>query len=177
MKTPQGRSSSHNVLPSMVGGYGFQWETSCRFLGLPLICVRFGRDASGRLRVARGWLSIGKFAVGLIAIGQFSLGLLSVGLFGAGLIAVGQLALGVVLGFGQVATGVLAIGQVVVGMYGLGQIGWATYIWSQTWTDMEAVSIFSTARMMILNEGGIGLEEVIRGGIDWGLDGFRALFK
>lgn len=177
MKTPQGRSTSHNAVPSGGQGYGFQWETSWRFLGLPLICVRFGRDASGRSRVARGWLSIGKFAVGLIAIGQFSLGILSVGIFGAGVIAAGQVALGVVLGFGQVATGLMAIGQVVVGMYGLGQIGWATYIWSQTWTDMEAVSIFSTARMMILNEGGIGLEEVIRGGIDWGLDGIKALIK
>ena len=158
-------------------GYGFQWETSWRLFGFPLICISFGRNSSGRSRVAKGWLSIGKFAVGIIAIGQFSLGLISIGILGVGLICAGQLAFGIVFGFGQVATGVMAIGQVVAGMYGLGQIGWATYIWSQTWTDMEAVSIFSTARMMILNEGGIGLEEVIRGGIDWGVDGLKSLFK
>ncbi len=156
------------------GGYHFQ--TGWNILGIPLVCIAFGRNEAGRAIVAKGIIAIGKVSFGLISVGQFSLGILSIGQFGLGLIAFGQVACSVFLGIGQVSTGMLSIGQFAVGLYCLGQIGWGKYIWSQGWTDMEAVALFSTIKMMILNEGGIGLDEVIRGGIDWGKDALKSAF-
>ncbi len=176
MKYPIVQSSvSHEASPSE-SGYGFHWQTSWKLFGLPLCCISFGRNSSGRARIAKGWISIGKIAVGLIAIGQFSLGIISLGIVGVGLIAVGQVAAGILFGLGQISTGIMAIGQVVIGHFGLGQIGWATYLWSQNWTDMEAVAAFSSVRMMILNEGGIEFGEVMRGAIDWGTDWLKSVF-
>jgi hypothetical protein len=71
----------------------------------------------------------------------------------------------------------MAIGKVVCGLYGLCQVGWAKYMWSPGRTDMEAVSMFYTVRMMLLNEGGISFGEVIRGGYEWGSKWLRSLFK
>lgn len=153
---------------------GYHFQTGWNILGIPLVCIAFGRDEAGRARVAKGIIAIGKVSFGLISVGQFALGVLSIGQFGLGLIAVGQVALSVLLGVGQFSTGVLSIGQIAVGLYCLGQIAWGKYIWSQGWTDMEAVALFSTIKMMLLNEGGIGLDEVIRGGIDWGKDALKS---
>ena len=155
---------------------GFEWRTRASILGFPLICIAFGRDPNGRLRIARGLLAIGQFAYGGIVIAQFGVGIVTLSQFAVGLLAFGQLALGILLGLGQVSTGVMAIGQVVWGVYGLCQIGWAKYMWSPHRTDMEAVSMFYTVKMMILQEGGISLAEVIRGGYEWGRKWLMSLF-
>jgi hypothetical protein len=155
---------------------GFEWRTRASIFGFPLICIAFGRDPNGRLRIARGLLAIGQFAYGGIVIAQFGEGIVTLSQFAVGLLAFGQLALGILLGLGQVSTGVMAIGQVVCGLYGLCQIGWAKYMWSPDRTDMEAVSMFYTVKMMILQEGGISLGEVIRGGYEWGRRWLISLF-
>ncbi|MGB6067378.1 MAG: hypothetical protein WBG50_21440 [Desulfomonilaceae bacterium] len=133
---------------------GFEWKSRAVLFGIPLICIAFGRDGRGRLRVAKGFLAVGQCAFGGIVIAQFGAGIVAVGQFVLGLFAFGQLALAVVLAVGQIAGGLLAIGQVVVGLYGLGQIGWADYLWSSGRTDMEAVATFSQIKMTLLGQGG-----------------------
>ncbi|MBI4962003.1 MAG: hypothetical protein HY913_01880 [Desulfomonile tiedjei] len=139
-----------NVRPTR----GFEWKTRASLFRLPLICISYGYDSEGRTRVAKGWLAIGQFAFGGIVIGQFGAGILAFGQFAVGLFSFGQVALGLLVAVGQISCGLFAVGQVVVGVYGLGQIGWAKYLWSQWRTDMEAVSMFSTIKMILLREGG-----------------------
>ena len=104
---------------------GFEWKTRAGLFHIPLICISYGRDLQGKIRVAKGFLAVGQIAVGGIAIGPFAVGIMSIGLFSIGVLALGVLALGLLLAVGQIACGILAIGQVVVGLYGLGQTGWA----------------------------------------------------
>jgi hypothetical protein len=156
---------------------GFEWKTRAGLFHVPLICISYGRDLQGKIRVARGFLAIGQIAVGGIAIGPFAVGIMSIGLISIGVLAVGVGAFGLLLGVGQIACGVLAIGQVVVGLYGLGQTGWAKYLWSPARTDMEAVSMFYTIKMMILHEGGFSLPEVIVGGAVWGKAWLLSIFE
>jgi len=156
---------------------GFEWRTRASIFGFPLVCIAFGRDPSGRLRVARGLLAIGQFAYGGIVIAQFGAGLVTISQFAVGLLSFGQLALGILLGLGQLSTGIMAVGQVAWGLYALCQVGWAKYMWSPYRTDMEAVSMFYTVKMMVLQEGGISFGEVIRGGYRWGTKWLMSLFE
>ena len=131
-------------------GTGFEWKTRANILGIPLIHVAFGRDKQGKLRVAKGVLAIGQFAIGLVGVGQFGIGMLfGFGQFMCGLVILAQFAVGGILGVGQFATGVLAVGQVATGWYALCQAGWAKYLWSQSRVDMEAVALFSTIKMQL----------------------------
>lgn len=156
---------------------GFEWKTRTRLFGLPLICIAYGRDSQGRTRVAKGWFAVGQFAFGWIVIAQFGAGILAIGQFVVGILSCGQLALGLLMAVGQLSCGIFAIGQIVVGTYGLGQIGWAKYLWSEWRTDMEAVSMFHTIKMMLLHKGGITVGEVIRGGFRWGSDRLHSVFE
>lgn len=131
---------------------GFEWKTKRNLFGLPLICVAFGRDEAGRLRVARGIVAVGQFAFGVVAFGQFAFGLLfAFGQVAAGLTAIGQLAMGLGVA-GQFAAGYLAFGQVVLGVYALGQVGWGTFVWSNQRDDMEALSVFFTLKMILTGD-------------------------
>ena len=126
-------------------GSGFEWRSRANLFGIPLIHVAFGRDNTGRMRVAKGFVAIGQLAVGLITIAQFGIGVIfGFGQFVTGLTGIGQVALAVILGIGQFATGLIAIGQVVLAVFGLAQAGWATYLWSPDRVDMEAVAMFHT---------------------------------
>ncbi len=122
-------------------------------------------------------MAVGQFAYGGIVIAQFGAGIVTLSQFAVGLLAFGQLALGILLGLGQISSGVMAIGQVVCGLYGLCQVGWAKYMRSPGRTDMEAVSMFYTVKMMILNEGGISFGEVVRGGYQWGAKWLMSIFE
>jgi hypothetical protein len=90
-----------------------EFTTHAQVLGLPLLHYTRGIcPETGRRRMAKGFIAVGRKACGVIAIGQAALGV----------IAIGQLALGMVLGLGQAATGLVSIGQAVLGVYfGLGQ--------------------------------------------------------
>lgn len=125
---------------------GFEWKTRITLLKAPLICVAFGRDQNGKVRVAKGHLAIGQFAIGGVAIGQVSLGVISVGQFSFGVISLGQFALAAFAAFGQFAAGIFAIGYFVAGMYAKGEFGWGKFLWTPARTDMEAVATFETAR-------------------------------
>lgn len=99
------------------------WSTKSQFLGLPLVHVAFGRDRRGRLRVAKGWLAIGQFAIGILTIAQFGVGILGVGQMMFGAFVAGQFAAGSFIGVGQFATGLgFCAGQVAIGGSPVGMV-------------------------------------------------------
>ena len=103
-------------------GTGYEWKSRTTVWGYPLVHVAFGRNARGKLRIAKG----------AIAIGQFFLALT----------AVAQVALTPVCGIGQLAIGYMAIGQLAVGYYALGQITYAVHGWSINQRDAVALEFF-----------------------------------
>ena len=127
---------------------GLHWRTKAAPLGIPLISVAFGADDRGKIRVAKGFIAIGQFAVGGICIAQFGLGVISFGQVALGIAVAGQLAIGLLTAFGQMAVATFAVGQLVVGVFARGQYGWAEYLWSPGRTDMEAVAMFEAIRWL-----------------------------
>ncbi|GMU53473.1 MAG: hypothetical protein AMXMBFR33_26190 [Candidatus Xenobia bacterium] len=124
-------------------GWGYEWKSRQQVAGWPLIHIAFGRDADGRLRVARGIIAIGQFAVGLLTLAQFGVGLVfGLGQFTFGLVAVGQIAGGLAFGLGQFASGYVAVGQMVLAGYGLGQFGLGLHLWTVNQADPAALAFF-----------------------------------
>jgi hypothetical protein len=139
-------------LPS---GTGFEWKSQRTVYGWPLVHVAFGREASGKFRVAKGVIAIGQFGIGLFTIAQIGVGFLfGFGQVMVGLTAIAQVAVTVLFGFGQFASGVAAVGQVVLAYYGLGQVGLAAHLWSIGTKDPEAARFFTALAAKIgLNIG------------------------
>ena len=124
-------------------GTGFEWKSSRTYGVYPLVHIAFGRDRRGKLRVAKGVIAIGQFALGLVTVAQFGVGLLfGFGQFLIGGFVLAQFAGALVAGVGQIATGYAAIGQVVLAYYGLGQIGGGEFLWTMSRRDAEAVQFF-----------------------------------
>jgi hypothetical protein len=121
--------------------------------GLPLLHYTRGRSPeTGAHTVARGFLAVGRSAIGVIAIGRFAAGLLALGQLSAGiiglgqltggLVAIGQFALGLALGLGQVATGFVCIAQIGIGIWVLAQAGIGEHLWTMRVRDPEAIELF-----------------------------------
>lgn len=55
-------------------GAGREWKSSTTIWGYPLIHIAYGRNAQGKLRVAKGVIAIGQFALGYYALGYYSWG-------------------------------------------------------------------------------------------------------
>lgn len=124
-------------------GTGYEWKTKSRFYGYPLIHIAFGKNAEGKIRVAKGIIAIGQFAIGLVTFAQFGIGVIfGFGQFIIGLTAVSQVAVATIFGIGQFATGYAAIGQFVIAKYGLAQFGWAKFLWSASHKDPQAAVFF-----------------------------------
>ncbi|MGQ9464414.1 MAG: hypothetical protein ACUVQ4_01735, partial [bacterium] len=124
-------------------GPGFEWQTNATVYGYPLIHIAFGKDARGKLRVARGIIAIGQFGIGLITIAQFGVGILfGFGQFILGLTTIAQFAIGILFGLGQFSTGYIAIGQIAFGWYSLCQLGYAKYLWTPKIKDPQAIEFF-----------------------------------
>jgi len=122
---------------------GFEWKTETEFFGYPLVHVAFGRDHEGRLRVAKGVIAIGQYAIGAFTLAQFGVALLfGIGQFILGPIVLGQVAIGILFGAGQLATGYAAIGQLAVGYYAIGQFGIAQYFWGPDRHDPQSLEFF-----------------------------------
>jgi hypothetical protein len=131
-----------------------EYRSNTLIFGLPLVHFTSGRcPETGKRKVAKGFIAVGRKAIGVIAVGQASAGIValgqaSVGLLlclaqaGAGLIAIGQLALGATFGAGQLTSGVTAIGQLAAGKYVLAQMGFGRYLWVPGYADPEAVQHF-----------------------------------
>jgi hypothetical protein len=125
-------------------GSGFEWKSEFTVYGYPLVHVAVGRDKTGKLRVAKGIIAIGQFAVGLVTVAQFGVGILfGFGQFIVGSTALAQFAVALVFGAGQIASGYVAIGQIVIGYYGLAQAGLAAHLWSTHHKDPEAARFFA----------------------------------
>jgi hypothetical protein len=124
-------------------GWGWEWKSTAVYYGWPLVHISVGLDKNNRLRMAKGWIAIGQFAVGLITIAQFGVGILfGLGQIIFGFTAVAQVAIALLFGMGQLATGYVAIGQVVLGYYGFAQAGLAQHLWTRHHQDPEAVRFF-----------------------------------
>ena len=113
-------------------GTGVDWKSSATVLGYPLVHVAFGRDARGKLRVARGVIAIGQFAIGVVTVAQFGVGFF---------LGVGQL-LASPVALAQFAIGYVVVAQFGLGVWVLAQYGWASYLWSVQGADQEAVQFF-----------------------------------
>jgi hypothetical protein len=112
-----------------------------RVLGLPLLHFTRGKSPeTGKRVTARGFIAVGRFAVGVIALGQVAVGILALGQLALGLLlglgqastgilAVGQLAVGTAFGLGQFAVGYVTIGQFAAGKYVLAQMGFGEHVW------------------------------------------------
>ena len=109
-------------------GYGYEWKSKQSLWGLPLVHVAFGRDSNGKLRVAKGIVAVGQFAIGGITIAQFGIGAvlgigqfvvapLALGQFAFGLLAAGQFGIGILAGAGMFATGIVAKGMFALGNF------------------------------------------------------------
>lgn len=125
--------------------WGFEWKSGSTYGGYPLVHIAVGRDERGKLRVAKGVVAIGQFAVGAVTIAQFGVGILfGFGQFIFGLTALAQFAGAVLVGVGQFASGYVAVGQLVLGYYGLAQAGLAKFLWSTQRADPQAVTFFQS---------------------------------
>ncbi len=125
-------------------GTGYDWKSRRTVWGYPLVHVAFGRDARGKLRVAKGVIAIGQFGIGLITIAQFGIGFLfGFGQFFLAVTAIAQVAVTPVIGIGQFATGYIAMGQIAMGYYALGQFAYGMYAWSINRRDVEALAFFA----------------------------------
>ncbi len=125
-------------------GTGVDWKTQATLLGYPLIHIAYGRDARGKLRVAKGVIAIGQFAIGLIAIAQFGIGILfGFGQFFLAFTAIAQLAITPAIGIGQFATGYAALGQITFGYYAMGQFAYGLHAWGVNQQHTDALVFFS----------------------------------
>ncbi len=123
-------------------GTGFEWKSRTVVYGYPLVHVAYGRDARGKLRVAKGVIAIGQFAIGLITLAQFGIGFLfSFGQCALALTAFAQVAVTPLFGVGQLAIGYIAFGQMAIGYYALGQIAHAVHGWGLNHQDSVALDV------------------------------------
>ena len=146
--SPNARSCPHCGAPFPGNpdwkGWGYEWKSPATYLGYPLIHIAFGRNASGKLRVAKGVIAIGQFAIGAVTIAQFGVGLLfGLGQFMLGLTAIAQFAVAFYFAIGQFAAAYIAIGQFALGYYALAQIGYAHHLWTGSHRDPAAVELFT----------------------------------
>jgi len=131
-----------------------EYTSNRTFLGLPLIHFTKGiNPETGRRKMARGIIAIGRFAKGFIAIGQLAFGIVTFSQLGIGLLfslsqlsiapfAIGQGAIGYFLGVGQLATGKVCIAQIGYGTYVLAQLGLGEHVWSVKHVDPVAKEFF-----------------------------------
>jgi len=124
----------------------YQYESTTKLCGWPLLSINIGFDTNAQMRHAKGWVALGTRATGFAAFGFFvargvfalgalacgvgtvslaSIGIITVSVIGLGVVsisafAVGYLAVGV-LAIGYKSVGIIAIGREVVGIIGIGQ--------------------------------------------------------
>jgi hypothetical protein len=117
-----------------------EFTSHSQVFGLPFLHFTRGKSPeTGKRVTARGFIAIGRFAVGVIALGQLAVGVVALGQLALGLLlglgqastgvfAVGQLALAAVFGLGQFAVGYVSIGQFALGKYVLAQMGFGEHV-------------------------------------------------
>ena len=73
-------------------GWGFEYKSGLRFMGLPLLHISFKYRPNRVPVVARGVIAIGQFACGIVTISQFGIGVVSISQFTVAGLAVAQFA-------------------------------------------------------------------------------------
>jgi len=139
------------------GRYYTEYISKATVRGVPLVNIVLGRcPETGKFKMAKGIIAIGRKALGVIAIGQLAIGVIPIGqlaiglLFSLGqaalaLVSIGQLAIGPVFALGQFAVGYIAIGQIAVGVYALGQFAFGELAYGTNVKNPEALEWFRDA--------------------------------
>lgn len=132
----------HCGAPTGRGGpFGYDYRSETTVLGMPLVHMTSGIDpATGRKRVARGFIAIGDVAVGVIAVGGVAVGGLAFGGLALGVVALGGVAIGVLLGLGGGAVGYIAFGGMALGYYAYGGAALGAHALGGTAQDPEAAA-------------------------------------
>ncbi len=121
------------------GPFGYEYRSEATILGMPLVHVASGLDpATGRKRIARGFIAIGDVAVGVIAFGGVAVGGLAFGGLALGVVALGGLAIGVLLALGGGAVGYIAAGGLAIGYYAFGGAALGAHAFGGNIQDPEA---------------------------------------
>lgn len=121
----------------------------------PLVQITLGRHPeTGRRKVAKGVIALGRIAVGVLPIGQLAAGLFPIGQLALGLgiafgqgafsvfSAIGQLAVAPFFALGQFAVAYAAIGQLCVGYYCLAQAAVGVHLWTVKVKDPATLEFF-----------------------------------
>ena len=136
------------------GLYFEEFISHQQFFGMPLLHYTRGIcPETGKRKIAKGVIAVGRLAMGILAIGHASMGMIAIGqlaigiVFGlgqacTGLFAIGQLAIAILIGLGQFVTGYIAVGQFAIGGYVLAQLGFGQHVWGPKSADPEAVRFF-----------------------------------
>ena len=74
-------------------GWGFEYKSKARLIGLPLLHVSFKYRPNKTPVVAVGVVSVGQFGAGIFNVSQFGIGVFSVSQFTVAVYAVAQFAL------------------------------------------------------------------------------------
>jgi tRNA A-37 threonylcarbamoyl transferase component Bud32 len=117
---------------------GYEYKSTAKLFGLPLVHVAHGLDpATGKVRVARGFVAIGGRArgvfafggeaIGVFAFGGAAIGVFALGGFGIGLCTLSGFAIGLIFASGGLAIGGIALGGLAVGYYALGGLGFGMH--------------------------------------------------
>lgn len=103
--------------------YCFEYISKKKLFGLPLVHIVLGPaldPATGKIRVAKGIIAIGRIAMGVFAIGGLAIGIIALGGLALGLAVVGGVAIGLLFAAGGLAVGFIALGGCAIGYYAIG---------------------------------------------------------
>ncbi|OGL43583.1 MAG: hypothetical protein A2161_21565 [Candidatus Schekmanbacteria bacterium RBG_13_48_7] len=128
------RLSNLETKTRLSGRWSYEYKSEAAIGDWPLIHIVIGRDPeTGRRKIAKGIIAIGRIAIGFIAIGQLALGIIPIGQLAVGIFAAigqgavagysaGQLALGWKISIGQLSMAKdVAVGQLAHADYSMGQ--------------------------------------------------------
>jgi len=124
--------------PHLRQAMGYEYKSKTKLFGLPLVHVSHGMDpATGKARIATGFVAIGGRArgvfafggeaIGIFAFGGAAIGVFALGGFGIGLCTMSGVAVGLILASGGLAIGGIAVGGLAVGYYALGGLGFGVH--------------------------------------------------
>ena len=115
--------------PAPAFGVGYEYRSATEIAGLPLLHVAQGIDpATGRPRVAFGFIAIGNVAIGVVAVGGFAMGGITLGGISLGLLSLGGLALGAIALGGVSVAYYLAVGGMALSLnYAIGGLAVAPH--------------------------------------------------
>jgi hypothetical protein len=125
-------------------GWGYEYRSQTKILGLPLLHLAYGYDpATGAPRVARGIVAIGNFAIGVVAVGGLALGIFALGGLSLGLLAIGGIAVGGIALGGVGLALVLAVGGMAASLhYAMGGLALAPHALGAGGGDPQILEFF-----------------------------------